>query len=165
MKTIALTQGKEVVVDDEDFGWLSVYRWHAHKIERKNRVIWYAVGSARQFGETGGVLMHRKILAVTDRKVQVDHTDGDGLNNQKFNLRLAVRGQNQQNSRKQVGCTSRFKGVYWSNRAKKWQAQIMVQRKWINLGQYTCELEAAKAYNAAAKNYFGDFALLNDVDS
>ncbi len=159
MKSILLTQGKIALVDDEDFNRLNVYKWYAYKKPNKNRLIWYAARSTAAIPHT--LKMHREILGLHDPKIQVDHRNGDGLNNQKFNLRQALHGQNQQNMRKHVGCTSRFKGVYWHRQRGKWSAKIMVNRISRYLGLYTSEEDAARAYDKAAKCFFGEFALVN----
>ncbi len=95
--------------------------------------------------------------------MDVDHINGNRLDNRKCNLRLATRSQNLQNSRKRTGCSSRFKGVNWLGQNKRWRARIKVFGKEIALGCFISELEAAEAYNKAAKEHFGDFAKLNEI--
>lgn len=105
--------------------------------------------------------MHQMILP--GRK-EVDHRDTNGLNNQRDNLRGCGRNENRYNSRKTTrACTSRFKGVSWNKFDKKWTAMIGFQGKSHYLGQFTDEVEAAKAYNAAAVRMFGEFARPNIV--
>jgi hypothetical protein len=92
---------------------------------------------------------------------EVDHWDGSGLNNRRYNLRDVTRIQNQMNQKKKRGGSSRFKGVSRRKNAKKWAARIVVNDKRLWLGVFASETKAAKAYDAAAKKYFGEFARLN----
>lgn len=108
--------------------------------------------------------MHRFILRLKKGDgVQTDHWNCNGLDNQRRNLRRASHAQNQANQRKQNGRSSRFKGVYWNKERQKWQAQIEVGDDRYNLGRYKGEKDAARAYNAAARRYFGRFAKLNSL--
>lgn len=80
-----------------------------------------------------------------------------------FNIRAATNAQNQANKKKKPGCTSRFKGVSFYKKHNKYKAGITVSGKGIHLGWFSNEIEAARAYNAAAKAHFGEFAVLNEV--
>lgn len=92
----------------------------------------------------------------------VDHIDGNRINNLIENLRAATNQENLRNM-KSHGGSSRFKGVSYRprNKNKKYEAQIMIDRKYLHLGSFVNEEEAAKAYDEAAVKYFGDFAKLN----
>ena len=94
-KEIELTNGMKVIVDDEDYNWLSEYNWRAQKCKRT----YYAVFGKKENGKFKTILMHRMILSVKERDVEVNHIDHNGLNNQRNNLRLL--------SHKQVTHTSR----------------------------------------------------------
>jgi len=91
-------------------------------------------------------------------KKEVDHIDGNGLNNKKSNLRLCTNNQNLYNRAKCKNNTSGFKGVKWKKDSKKWVAAINVNNKRIYLGQYTSKIKAHEAYVAACKKYHGEFA-------
>lgn len=92
----------------------------------------------------------------------VDHKNFDYVHNKE--LRKATKIQQAQYRRKRKGCyTSKFKGVRWRKDCQKWAAQINVNKQKINLGLYQEEIAAAKAYNSAAKEFFGDFAFLNEL--
>jgi hypothetical protein len=109
--------------------------------------------------------MHREIAAyagiLLDVRSDVDHTDGDGLNNLRENLRQATPSQNGQNRHKQPGCSSVFKGVIWSG--TKWRVQIRVAGRLKDMGRFDDEFLAAAAYNRAALRFFGPFARINPL--
>ena len=155
MKTIPLTQGKVAIVDDADYERLNRHKWCAHK----NVNTWYADRKERQGNKYIMVMMHREILNPPSG-MQTDHKDGNGLNNQRHNLRIATCSQNQHNGRKRKG-TSRFKGVYWNRSHAMWHAHIRVKRKRFHLGYFLYETEAAKAHDQAAQRYFSEFANTN----
>lgn len=90
-----------------------------------------------------------------------DHKDGNGLNNQKDNLRICTKSQNGQNRRKKEGCSSQFVGVTWSKKQKRWVAQIGIADRMTHLGSFIDERAAASAYNKAAVGMFGESAKLN----
>lgn len=161
-KQITLTQGKFTIVDDEDFEWLNQWKWCANKIHN----IWYAIrGLIHSEKIANGkhicILMHRQIMNCP-KGFEIDHQDHNGLNNQKSNLRICTRNQNQHNQKIQTRIkSSQFKGVYWDKSTKRWPAQIKYNSKRIHLGGFGSEIEAAKAYDKAAKRLFGEFARLN----
>lgn len=157
-KLIPVTQGKFAIVDAEDFEWLSRYKWHA----RKDRHTWYAVRNTYQDGKQKLIFMHREILKLP-KGTETDHKDHDGLNNRRSNIRPATRAQNQHNQNPQKRGTSKFKGVHWCRNERKWRAQIQVEGHRIYCGYYTSEIEAARAYDRAALNFFGEFAYTNGV--
>ena len=163
MRTIPLTQGKVALADDQDYVWLSQWKWHALKRVLKKRDAWYAVRCVRTpGGRVIAVYMHVEIAARMGigQRHKVDHWDGDSLNNQRKNLRAATHAQNCQNRQKQPH-SSKYKGVSWENKAGRWRAQIQVDGRCIFLGYFVREEDAARAYDRAARQYFGDFALLN----
>jgi hypothetical protein len=153
MKKIKLTQGKITLVDDEDFELLSKHRWCATKIGNN----FYAVRCARN---NERVYMHHIITGKPLPGFLIDHINHDGLDNQKRNLRLCSKTQNGMNIKPKV---NKLKGITKINehRRKPWRAQIVVNKKHINLGNFGNEIDAAFAYDAAAKKYFGEFAALN----
>ena len=92
---------------------------------------------------------------------RVDHVDGNGLNNQRSNLRPTTQAQNLANQLKRLGVTSKFKGVCWRDRPSPWRATITVDGRQRGLGSFADEEQAARAYDAAALDLFGDRARLN----
>jgi len=151
MKEIPLTQGKVAIVDDEDFEWLSQWRWY------------YTNGYAARSVRAGGkkmILMHREICK-TIKGMETDHQDGDRLNNQRTNLRSCTHSENQQNTRMTRRNKSGYKGVSYFGPAKKWKAKITLNGNEIFLGYFFALEDAAYAYDNAAKELFGEFACTN----
>jgi len=159
MKKIPLTRGMVALVDDTDYEWLNNWKWYA----MHNHNTFYAVHNIRVTkNEQAKVGMHRLILELhRGNKLQADHIDGNGLNNQRSNLRICTGAQNRRSQRSQMGCTSRYKGVCWHHHKRKWNSRISVNRKRMHLGYFSSEKTAAAAYNQAALKHFGEFALLN----
>ncbi|SRR6266436_2675524 len=94
---------------------------------------------------------------------QVDHINHNLYDNTNENLRIATPSQNNINKNKRLGCSSKYKGVSWSQVLGKWKAGIKVRGKQIHLGYFDIEEDAAKVYNVAALKYFGEFAFLNII--
>lgn len=158
MRRIPLTQGQTALVDDDDYGHLIVYKWCA----QKSKKMWYAVrNSSRIDGKRSQIRMHVEIGRLHGISDRLDHKNGNGCDNQKENLRPATSSQNSQNRRKIVMRSSRFKGVHWNNKLGKWQAEIQRRGRFEHLGLFAQEEAAAAAYDQAAKEQFGTFALLN----
>jgi len=160
MRTIPLTQGREAIVDDADYEWISQWKWCFLETLNGNG---YAVRS-RKRGETPRLIrMHRVILGIVEQPgVVVDHANQDGLDNSRENLRKCDSHQNNQNKRKTTSDKSSiYKGVHWSKQKAAWLACIVVNGKKKTIGHYLLEKDAALAYNKAAETYFGDFACVN----
>jgi hypothetical protein len=108
--------------------------------------------------------MHRLILGLGPKGPPVDHRNGNGLDNRRENIRIATVAQNRQNSRKtRSNTSSQYKGVYWNETHQSWRTHIHTAEQHIYLGCFAkdAEIEAAKAYDLAARELFGDFAHLN----
>jgi hypothetical protein len=106
------------------------------------------------------IYMHNQIMQPEPGKV-VDHENHNGLDNSRSNLRLASRSQNCYNRKKKTGVRSRYKGVSYVKGRKKWRVYISYNGQRIHLGYFDNEIDAAKAYDEAAKLYHGKFAVLN----
>jgi hypothetical protein len=152
MKRIELTQGKYATVDDVDYEKVSQHKWWAQQSNLSDH-LWYAMTKI----DTQVVSLHRFLMECP--KGEVDHKDGDGLNNRRANLREVTKTQQRMNQKRFKNNQSGFKGVRWE--ANKWRARIGVNNKHIHLGRFENKLDAAKAYNDAAQKYFGQYARLN----
>ncbi len=91
-------------------------------------------------------------------RIEIDHRNGDTLDNRRKNLRVVTKNQNQQN-RHHVEGRSRFKGVGWCQYS--WRAYIKVNQKFIHIGMFPTEEDAARAYDVVAREHFGEFACTN----
>ena len=163
MKKIQLSQGKVAIVDDDDFEWLSEWKWYAHK-HWNTFYVWRSTNT--KLGEKRKTIqMHRLILGLQrgDGKI-VDHINHNGLDNRKCNLRIVTNSQNCMNQRPAKNFSSKYKGVSWRTSRKKWRAQIKLNKKTIYLGGFNSEEDAARAYNRKAIELFGEYAFLNDLD-
>ena len=107
--------------------------------------------------------LHHFIMGKPQKGLVVDHINHNGLDNRKDNLRFVTQAQNLQNKRSNRNSTSAYKGVGWSKRLQKWRALIGNKGKYTHIGYFTCEHEAALAYNKKAKELWGEHALLNEV--
>ena len=154
-KLIYITKGKVAVVDSEDYADLSKHKWCSWSRGR------YAGRKITENGKTRIVLMHREIMRATKGQ-EIDHINGDGLDNRKENLRYVTRQQNIFNKKPQ-GKTSQYKGVYYRAKEDRWVAQISVNRVKKYLGIYKSEKQAAIAYNNEAEKAYGEYAWLNEV--
>jgi hypothetical protein len=177
------SEGKFTIVDPPDFYRLNSFNWLC---SGRDENLYAARVIRLKSGRLGTVLMHREIfftclpqhvfgrgspacpelaegaqLSTFSRSV-VDHTNTNSLDNRRANLRLATPSQNSCNSRRDKSNTySRFRGVSFSKRKGKWFAAIRANGKKIWLGYFQTELDAARAYDEAARKYHGEFARLN----
>lgn len=166
MKSVPLSKGFCATVDDEDYQRVMQHKWHAKVVKRSDgseRV--YAQRSVWKDGKQQTVKLHRFILESASGK-EVDHINGNGLDNTRANLRLVSRRENMRNRMPQrfndgVETRSSFKGVSWHSRNKAWRAQIGHEGKMIHLGNFPTEEAAAHAYDSAARELFGEFAKPN----
>lgn len=157
MKEVDLCGGGKAKIDHSDSDLVNRYVW---SIERKGHTS-YAVCYLDPSDLTRCIRMHRLIMQPKPDEV-VDHIDGNGLNNQRFNLRICTLAENSRNRRKSPGRSSNYKGVTKTTGRKKcWKAQIATGAKVRSIGYFATEEEAARAYDLAAVDVFGQFACLN----
>jgi hypothetical protein len=153
---VPLGRGRFAKVDPEDYVRLTQFKWHCHVAPHTC----YAVRTQWQGNKSKKILMHR-VVAETPRHLVCDHINRDGLDNRWRNLRNCTKAQNNLNRGSERGSTSKYKGVYWHKSMKKWVATIKAGGRRRHLGYFTDEVEAAGAYDAAAKELHGEHAGLN----
>lgn len=154
MKQIVLLNGGHTTVNDEDYEAVSQYRW------RRNR-LGYVCAYVKGPGKPARLSLHRLILKA-EHGQEVDHVDGDKLNNQRSNLRFCTRQENMRNLRRVRGLAD-YKGIS-QVRSGSWVAQIRVEGVPTYLGTFRTAQAAARAYDAAARFHFGAFAATNFPD-
>ena|ERR1035437_231983 len=154
---IPLTKGKFALVDNEDFEKANQFKWFFSNSG-------YAMVHKKYYHSRKQYTIHlsRLIINAPEDK-EVDHINGNKLDNRKANLRIATRSQNAMNSKIAKSNTSGYKGVSWFKRDSKWRADIRINYKSIFLGLFTNKKDAVQSYNQAAKQYFGEFARLNTL--
>ena len=163
MKTIPLTQNKLAIVDDEDYEKLIVYKWQVRSDRDKNH---YAqrgkyLGKIDGKYKTTTIQMSRSILGIEDSSIKIDHKNGNTLDNRKENLRIATSKENNTNLHGlKRNNTSGYRGVIKRKDGKMilWRARISLPdgtKK--SLGQYSTAEEAARVFDKAAKELYGNF--------
>lgn len=149
---IALTKGKSTIVDAQDYDLVMAAGTWSAQINPKT-IYAYRYGDRK-------VYLHRFLMAAP-MGIQVDHINGNGLDNRRANLRLASASQNQANVTPPANNTSGFKGVWRPKGRRLWVATIYQDRRKLTLGSFEDPADAARAYDAAARELFGEFARLN----
>lgn len=153
--TFELSSGHVVLIDEADRELVDRYSWQADCRPQTVYVQGYLIGHW-----TKHFYLHR-VLMDPPPGMQVDHRNGDGLDNRRANLRLATASQNRGNMRLPPRNTSGYKGVSWDKARAKWVARISANGRYRCLGRFDDPWEAAQTYNAAAIEYWGEFAWLN----
>lgn len=156
-------KSSRVIVDDEDFDKVSKWRWSIHRQGYVFRMKYAGGGKYNEKHEI--VYLHRFILSSREGQI-VDHINRNKLDNRKSNLRYSTKSENCANKGKNKNNTSGYKGVIFMDvtSVNKWRAMIGVHgKRRIHLGCFPSPVEAAIAYNEAAKKYFGKFAYQNEV--
>ena len=148
MKQIALSQNLFAQVDDDDYKRLKNFTWSAWR----NKKTFYAARKVRRAGKQFSILMHRVILdAPAD--MQVDHINGDGLDNRRENLRLVTPRKNTLNRSIRITNKSGYSGVYLDKRTNKFTARIS-----LHIGSFDSFDEAVAARQKAEDEYYGEFS-------
>ena len=156
-RRIYLSEGLWTILDQQDYYRFAAFKWEISGNDNK----FYAVRNIMaDSSRTTSVRLHRLIMDCPSHLV-VDHINGDSLDNRRANLRLATQSQNCCNKKKRKNTSSIFMGVCFEKAKNKWCARIRHSGKRIFLGRFDSEIDAAKAYDQAAKKYHGEFARLN----
>jgi hypothetical protein len=149
---VTLTQGYEAIIGAADVPLVESWNWFA--MVQSHTV--YAIRKEYNGTKQRTICLHRVVMGEPEG-LQVDHEDGDGLNNQRYNLRVASSFQNSHNRRVSSNNKSGFKGVCWNKGSGKWLAQIGFNSGKKYLGLFTSPEEAHAAYCQASKKYHGEF--------
>ena len=145
MKRIKLTKGEFAVVDDCDFDRANQFKWLCHISGQRK----YA---ARRVGWKGRYIYLHRFLTDASKGMDVDHDDGDGLNNRRKNLIISSRSRNLLTFRRlRKNKTSRYIGVSWISSEGCWRAQIRYQNKNRFLGRFDSEERAMQVYEQERK--------------
>ncbi|HEY5590690.1 MAG TPA: AP2 domain-containing protein [Paludibacter sp.] len=163
MKEIKISKGFIALVDDEDYERVNQFNWNAINGKQTK----YAVRCRKINGKWRNQLLHLFILGYENKiakNIEVDHEDHNGLNCQKYNLRICTSSQNGMNALPRKNGTSKYKGVCFNKAANKFIAQVSYNKKVIFLGYFNDEIEAARVHDVAAKKYHGNFSFLNFID-
>ncbi len=162
MKEISLTNHHlPTIISNEDAEWIASFNttWGA-KFDKHGKVS--GIKSNKHLYGNRSIYLHDLILRnVKRKKYTVDHKDRNPLNNQRSNLRTASFAQNNVNKEKRSDNTSGYTGVFWAKYNKKWRGLLGFEGKYIQLGYFDTPLEAAQAYDLAAKKHYGEYAKLN----
>lgn len=162
MKAIPLTRGKFAIVNAEDFDILSKFSWFSHKCGKN---LCYAETAVRIGKKMMFLKMHRMIMN-DPVGFDVDHKNGNGLDNRRNNLRACSHKNNTRNRVKSSGAkSSQYKGVCFNKRTRTWSAGIGDSYHRIHIGYYATEIEAARAYDIKAQEFYGEYAKINHVDT
>lgn len=156
-KLIELTQDKFAIVDDEDYYFLIQWKW----------CYWdgYARRTQKLPSKTSKTIFMHRVINKTKEGLFTDHINRNKLDNRKSNLRNCNKGQNRRNSNPHKNSSSLFKGVCWAKARNKWRADCNAFGERKFLGHFTCEIEAAKAFDAYLLNISSDINYLNFQES
>jgi hypothetical protein len=163
MRKISLTRGKHALVDDDDYGWLMQWKWYAHTTPNNNS--FYAIRNSKYIRgkKRNSIKMHRAILERTGAGVsgkECDHIDGNGLNNQRKNLRVCDRFQNMWNRGPRKDNKAGLPGICWKKEIKKWCVRIQKNGTRIHIGYFNDLVEAQEAYTRSAREIYGNFSFV-----
>jgi hypothetical protein len=178
MKTITIENDttRTILVDDEDYDRISKFKWYGHGRTKQTiaRNIYYVEKKEiHASGYETPIIFRKKCAKYVSLACEVmqqfdcmfDHKDRNSCNNQKDNLRKCTTAQNNINTTKRKGTSSKYRGVSWNPINKKWIAAIRHKRIKYYLGSFLKEEDAAQVYNTKAKELFGDFVVLNVIEA
>lgn len=156
VKQIPLPRGYYALVDDECYEYLNQWKWNIDIRECKTCDNLYYARRLQHLGYVDGkqkqkVIQMHQLITGFPKGIEVDHINGNGLDNRKENLRLVTHRENMQNLTKNKTNSSMYPGVYWDKEKRKWRARFKVKEKQHHIGYFEDELEAAEAYKESVK--------------
>lgn len=162
---IPLTQGFTALVDPEDAD-LAQFRWYAQVRRHRHGTVYAIRRATRELLHR--VILERKLGHSLSQAMFTDHVNGNGLDNRRENLRPATQSQNLANSRMHLTHgkrpkSSKYRGVCWARDKGKWIANISKDGRVVHIGHFEDETEAARAFDQAARELHGEFAVLNGI--
>lgn len=159
LKIVSPKYGEFIVLyDDEDHGKILKHTWGISKYGNN----FYAKTMIGEKNKQKILYLHRFILNAKYGDI-IDHKDNNTLNNKKSNIRFCSHQNNMMNRKPEKNSSSKFKGIYYNKNSNLWHSQIYKNFKKIHLGYFENEIDAALAYNGAAKYLFGKYAYLNKI--
>ncbi|HEY5504896.1 MAG TPA: AP2 domain-containing protein [Sedimentisphaerales bacterium] len=158
-RKIDLGEGQFTIVEPRDYYSIRHLKWFVHG----NGSNLYAARSALTSDLRSRIIFLHRQLMLPPAGLVVDHRNCDSLDNRRANLRVVTQAVNMRNRRKRKNTSSRFIGVWFDKKRNKWTVQIRYNGQKLWLGRFDDETAAARAYDAAAKKYFGEIARLNNV--
>lgn len=161
-RTLPLSKGQVAIIDVADFEDLARFKWHVTWAETAKTFYAYRNRKVTEWieGQSHQISMHRQIMGEPEG-LEVDHRDGNGLDNRRHNLRVATHTQNSHNSRRLSTNKTGVKGVHFEAQTQKYRAEIIAHKKHIRLGRFSTLEEATEARRRAAIEYHGEFARLD----
>jgi hypothetical protein len=154
-KIIYGSKNEEIIVDDEDYDYLSKFNWNCYYFYART------FKRPKETNKLVGFCMHNMIMKISSKTVFVDHINGNTLDNRKENLRLCSPTENCYNKKRSKNNTTGFKGVVYHKRDKKFQATVKFKGKTIYLGYFNTAEEAGEAYDKKALELFGEYSNTN----
>lgn len=152
---VPLSRGYRAIIDAADVNIVAGRNWTAHVHPHRHGV--YATGTKTINGKRRTFYLHR-LICPTGEGLQVDHINGDTLDNRRANLRPATFGQNQRNRKKYANNSSGYKGVFYNAKSGSWRAAVRVNGRRVTVGSFATREEAAAAYESAAQVIHGRFS-------
>lgn len=150
-----------IKISEQDLAFFNKYKWHISKTKDGHRYIKRAVWLAGK-GRGTSAFFHREVMNCP-KGMYVDHINGDTLDNRRENLRICTMRGNARNMSSHKDSTCEFKGVSWDSSRNRWVAQIWDGKRQRHLGRHRDKLSAARRYDSAAKEVFGEYAKLNNI--
>lgn len=144
-----------VLYSDRHQKYIDEWNWHIHKTKTGNYVRGYPKGK-----RDGGLFYMHRVFTGAPKGMDVDHRNGDGLNNRDENLRVCTRNQNNANRHKVQSKTSKYKGVHYESQTGKWRAEVTMMGARYRLGRFESQEDAVKAYYKKAQELFKEYAMM-----